>query len=320
MKKRIISSVLLVVLLLSLSCTATARSSSDTVVSVVANYNHTYALMKNGDLYAWGANYKGSVGVGVESNDIVMPVKIMKDVKSIHNNGLAIKNNGELWGWGEIVGSYSPKKIAKNVKTVVCQRYNAFALYIKNNGSLWCFASNKNGKQMTDSKVGKPVKVADNIKDVTVGTKSESKSYVLALTKNGKLLGWGDNSLGEIATGNTKYVKRPKTILTNVSKVTSKEGTIAAIRNNGSLYMWGENTYGQVGIGSKKKHILTENKVHSNIKNVVLGKGYTVAISKNNDLYYWGATKYFYDGLTGYFKVDKSINSPKKIADNVSSA
>ena len=77
--------------------------------SIAAGANHSLATNKAGELYAWGENTKGQLGLGHDMTSIQeSPAKIgtVKNWKSIavgaiNNHSLAISKAGELYAWGE---------------------------------------------------------------------------------------------------------------------------------------------------------------------------------------------------------------------------
>ena len=74
----------------------------DQVVSVHASNNNTYALRKDGTLWAWGNNSYGDIGDGT-TEDRLHPVPVLNQVEQIAvgwDHVLARRTDGTLWTWG----------------------------------------------------------------------------------------------------------------------------------------------------------------------------------------------------------------------------
>jgi len=81
------------------------------VVAIAASYNsHSMALTKDGEIYAWGYNYYGQLGLGSTSSTapITTPTKVSTSnfdgkvtaIAAGYNFSMAITENGTLYTWG----------------------------------------------------------------------------------------------------------------------------------------------------------------------------------------------------------------------------
>ena len=71
-----------------------------------------------------------------------------------------------------------------------------------------------------------------------------------AITEDGELYCWGNNSVGTVGNGTFINQLTPVKILEDVREVFLSSGTSIAITTNGDLYCWGFNIWGQVGNGT----------------------------------------------------------------------
>lgn len=74
----------------------------DGVASVCTSNNNTYALRKDGTLWAWGNNNSGDVGDGTTDNRLT-PVQVLDRVEQVSagwDHVLALRSDGSLWTWG----------------------------------------------------------------------------------------------------------------------------------------------------------------------------------------------------------------------------
>ncbi len=70
-----------------------------------------------------------------------------------------------------------------------------------------------------------------------------------AITENGDLYCWGDNTHGQVGNGTMADQNSPVKVLSKVKTVSLDGDNAAAVTEDGDLYCWGNNRYGQVGNG-----------------------------------------------------------------------
>lgn len=123
------------------------------VIAVAADGNDSYALTRNGSVYAWGFDYGGQ-GHGPAQ---VQGLPVIKSISAGFQHGLAIDGNGNVWAWGSnqygqvgdggAAGWRSPVELTglgSGVATVSAAGYSSFA--IKNNGTAWAWGANDFGQ------------------------------------------------------------------------------------------------------------------------------------------------------------------------------
>jgi len=124
----------------------------DNVSELSAGYGHILALKKNGDLFAWGCNKYGQVGVGIFGNSEKnsRPQFIMSDVAQISagfRHSLVLKKNGSLWAWGHNISvelgvnggvSYeTPVEVPVMKDATFVRAGKDYSLALKKDGSVW---------------------------------------------------------------------------------------------------------------------------------------------------------------------------------------
>ena len=303
------------------------------ITQIAAGDSHSAAVTKDGDLYMWGTNGSGQLGiqsnvasnipVKVNNSSSTLPEKSVKYVALGTYHSAAITKYGSLYMWeynnygqlgnGSTTNSYTPVKIMENVAAVSLGDYHSAA--ITKDGSLYMWGENSDGQLGNGSTTNRstPVKIMENVATVSLGA-----WHSAAITKDGSLYMWGYNNYGQLGNGSSgNYEKSvsPIKIMENVAAVSLGAWHSAAITKDGSLYMWGENSDGQLGNGTTN-NLTRPQRIAVNVQSVELYGSYTTAISKDGGLYTWG---YNLNGRLGNGTTTNSY-TPIKIMSNVVSS
>ena len=235
------------------------------ITQIAAGDSHSAAVTKDGDLYMWGANGSGQLGIqsNVDSNIPVkvnnssstLPEKSVKYVALGSYHSAAITKDGSLYMWGynnygqlgngSTTNSYTPVKIMENVAAVSLGRWRSAA--ITKDGSLYMWGWNRFGElgNGTTNELTRPQRVAANVQSVELGN-----YHTTAVSKDGGLYTWGYNKYGELGNGTTNNSYTPVKIMSDVVSSAGGSHTIA-LKKNGTVYTWGDNEYGELGNGNK---------------------------------------------------------------------
>ena len=220
-----------------------------------------FVITENGDLYGWGSNWSGQLGIGNTENQ-ASPVKVtgVSNVEDIYcgtRSTFVKTKTGEVYafgsnmygqlGIGNITDQNTPVKIStlSNIKAIYIgsDNYNSFA--VTETGDVYSWGSNEYGQLGIGIKGDQqtPVKLNSltNIEKIyTTGYSSFAK------TISGDIYAWGSNS-GDLGTGNTDYQLSPVKIsqVSNVDEmiVDNKYGTAYARTTNSKIYCMSEENY-----------------------------------------------------------------------------
>ena len=296
-----------------------------------------FALAKktNGDLYGWGANDYGQLGLGHNTN-VSSPTLIQQNVASFsagYLHTMVIKADGTMWGtgnngyWGGLglgtggastYNSFQQESTkATNWSSVTATYYNSFG--IKTNGSLWVVGTNVEG----ETGLGAPASVGNYTFVFTqLGTDTNWKAvaggfyHTLGLKTNGELWSWGHNNNGRLGIGTTGtiYYTPQQVSGTTWASIGATNEASSALRTDGSLWTWGYNENGKLGIGtSTDVNIPTKVGTDNNWKSIPVrsGENSSAGIKTDTSLFSWG-----YDGfwqLGNYDGTQTNSNVPTKV-------
>ncbi|MCT6837975.1 MAG: InlB B-repeat-containing protein, partial [Bifidobacteriales bacterium] len=215
-----------------------------TVIKVSAGGDHSLAIDKAGDTWAWGYNKYGQLGNNTSGfySDSSVPVRVRdpndsddasKSLKSVqisagYEHSLAIDAQGNTWSWG----------------------WNYW-------GEL--------GQNTTSNIISTPSRVCDpNNPTIAFKTNQISAGYdfSLAIDNNGNTWSWGRNDYGELGYNshdsrsayhilparvrNPAFPKNTELSL-NGSQISAGNWHSLSIGKDGNAYAWGNNSYGQLG-------------------------------------------------------------------------
>lgn len=281
--------------------------------SISAAYEHSLAVDESGNIWAWGRNQSGQIGINSFPTKSSF-VKIKPDIKfqavstGQHDFSFAIDNSGYLWAWGnnnggsDIYGNIStflgngnsisqrlPIQIKSDTKfqTVSCGADHTLA--IDESGNLWAWGDNSYGQIGDGSNVRKKIPVL-----IKSGTKFESVSagnaFSLAIDESGNLWAWGYND-GQLGDGTSIDKNTPIQLMNGVKfKTISTANHSLAIDELDNLWTWGYNNYGELGDGTTAEKT-TPIKINSTtkFKTISAGTYYSMAIDQSGNLWVCGA-------------------------------
>ncbi|CAE7237272.1 UVR8 [Symbiodinium sp. CCMP2592] len=194
------------------------NASDQQIVAVAAGRRHIVAITDSGELWTWGRNGDGQLGVG-DTVDRHAPVKVNVDGQKIvavaagHLHTAAITDSGELWGWGRNdygqlgIGDkqdrHAPVKVnVDGQKIVAVAARGRHSAAITEAGDLWTWGRPAECPDVDSTIRYVPVKVSlpnrRKIVAVAMGLR-----HIAAITHSGELWTWGCNFQGELGVGDT---------------------------------------------------------------------------------------------------------------------
>ena len=172
---------------------------------------HIGAINTSGELFMWGSNSEGRLGLGDEtrrSSPTQVPGTTWKVIGCGKEGSAGVKTDGTLWAWGR--NEYG--ELGQNNKTD--------------------YSSPKQVGSGTDWEY---VSVGDN--------------NMQAVKTDGTMWGWGYNDQKQIGDGTDKSKSSPTQVpgTTWTKQMYTSYSHTAAIKTDGTLWTWGSNPSGQLG-------------------------------------------------------------------------
>ncbi len=230
----------------------------------------------SGQLYAWGLNSSGSLGVG----DIATrssPVAVLGGIPFTKvfaagwsSSTYGITASGQLYGWGvntsgqlglgDVANRSSPVAVVGGL-TFSNLFVGLFCTFgVTSSGALYAWGANTGGQLGVGDIVSRssPVAVLGGLTFSQVTTQGSVNS-VLGLTTAGVAYGWGNNSFFELGVGNNVARSSPVAVLGGLtfrnlvlsfgqdSGLNVTEASSLGLTTAGQIYSWGQNGNGQLG-------------------------------------------------------------------------
>jgi len=299
----------------------------------------------NKQLYIWGQNSSGQLGLGetIGARSSPMFVRSVTESWNAISAGAAttigIRSDNTLWAWGlgtngqlgdnTIISKSVPIQIGTSSWSQVSagNSYNT-ALTVDKRLFVWGLGTTGQIGDNAQLSRSSPVQIGASWTMVSAGG-----STVGAINSNNLLFTWGGNSNGQLGDRSVIHRSSPvqvnsftsaqiqQTYLTNTSKpaafswsqVNINSLTSAAIRSDGALFMWGQNNSGELGLNDLVHRSSPVQVGTSSWTQVSVGTSSMAAIRSDGTLWSWG------DNAVGQLGLGDSVNRSSPVQVGTSS-
>ena len=307
--------------------------------SVSAGGDHTVAITTTGELWAWGNNRSGQLGIGTTIYRNI-PTRIGTEtnwasVSASGNHTIAIRTDGTLWAWGDnsfgqlgdgTIGwfnSSTPTQIGNATNWAYVSTGENHTAAIRGDGSLWAWGNNQWGQlgDGTTTDRNSPVQIGEATNWVSV---SAGFNHTVAIRGSGELWVWGGGIYGQLGDGTLTNRTAPVQIERDVTdwvSVSAGNRYTIAVRANRTLWAWGSNLGGRAGHGVISEDVLRPIQVReaavtvpppavSRFAAASAGNGYTLVVGENGTLWAWGNSN---NGRTGLGMSEGAPSAPLQV-------
>lgn len=179
----------------------------------------------------------------------------------------------------------------ESVVRIVSSQYQSFL--IKNDGSIYSCGSNDNYELGRSGRRGVFQRIDSverfHIIDVAIGS-----GFIIMTTKDGKIINWGVNDLGQLGVGDRENKDRPRinhAVTESILQISSGLQHVLALTSSGNVLTWGGNKRGMLGNGqltSSCVPLLVKQLQHRPVISVTCGEFHSIALTISGNVYVWG--------------------------------
>ncbi len=254
----------------------------ETITKITLRFWHSAALTSDGRIFTWGSNSDGELGDGT-TTDRYIPTEItsqfnLNEEETIteitlggyHSSAITTEGRVFTWGWNRYGQLGDGTTTSRITPTEITSQFN--------------------------------LSVGETITKIALGNYSSS-----AITTDGRVFTWGDNTEGQLGDGTTtvRYIPTEITSQFNLSVGETITQIIlggfhsSAITSEDRVFTWGRNNSGQLGDGTTtSRYIPTEITSQFNlneeeiIRTIYLNGSHSSAITSEDRVFMWGWNAY----------------------------
>lgn len=273
-----------------------------------------YVIDANDDMYAWGSNLCGQLGIGSITAQC-LPTLVCCGLKwaslamNSHSSSQVmggITTTGEAYTWGEgfcgdlgngtITNACLPTPVSCGFRWKSLNMANGLAIGIRDNGDAYAWGNNHcsafgNGTILDVQCLPTP-QLCCGLKWRSIGVGDE---FGAGISVDCLGYSWGTNCGGKLGRGDTGPHSQPNLICCGLKWKQLSVGShhMVGLTVDNLVYAWGCNSCGKLGIGSLTAKCqpvpVCLAGVQMRAVQVAAGDGYTMAITPEGDAYAWGS-------------------------------
>jgi alpha-tubulin suppressor-like RCC1 family protein len=293
------------------------RSEPALIKSVHAGGNHSFILMENGDLYAFGNNIWGQLGLGEEELysiprklDGFGPVRAVSagDMHSLFllKEGIVFSSGFNYFGQLGLGGRENrliPEQIPGLEEVKALSAGETHSLTLSESGEIFSFGLRTDGQLgdsfykveeaalKLESMISPPLiiesLIGKNVKEISAGYR-----FSLVLLENGEVYSFGNGNRGQLGHGDSETKMKPEKIesITEAVAIATGNNHSLVLLENGELYSFGRGAEGQLGHGNRETvlfPIIVE--FPGNIKAIAAGEKHSLILTEEGHVYSFGS-------------------------------
>ncbi|MCS7054743.1 MAG: hypothetical protein NZM18_00985 [Thermoflexales bacterium] len=304
--------------------TVGAAHLQSTVVALAAGADYNCAVMSGGQVYCWGSNQYGQLGIGVATSTAYPTPRLVSSVNGVvaiaagWRHTCAATSSGQVYCWGlnhdgqlgnsTHFGTYHPSPtptLVANLNGVVALAAgHAHTCARTNTGQVYCWGWNRYaqlGNEMIFNPSPTPTLVNNLIGAAVLP--GAGSSHTCTTISWGQLYCWGQNHYGQLGISlhvdSYAGVATP-TLVSGIGGVTALAlgGSHTCAAASGHAYCWGWNQYSQLGnhtnVGTSYPvpTVTMVSGLPSSVAALATGRNHTCAATSMGSVYCWGWNQY----------------------------
>jgi alpha-tubulin suppressor-like RCC1 family protein len=252
------------------------------IESVASGNGFTCAIDRKQNLWCWGRNDVGQLGIGStvsqKTPQFVSTLSGVEEITAGGNHACARTDVGsgleDLYCWGAndkyqlgcgAIGGACPNPATSPLLLPGANKVDVVSLAAGYGHTcavvyddLYCWGANTVGQVGNDSSSDRstPVRVLTSVASVAAGGFVSSGKYyghTCAVQTDSDLYCWGENGDGQLGIGSTTDRDTPRYVDDRIVKVDLGAAHSCALYTDGAVRCWGQDSYGQVGNDNKKQ-------------------------------------------------------------------
>lgn len=275
--------------------------------------SHTCALTESNSVWCWGTNDHGELGNGTTANSLV-PTAVVGltsgvqaiDVNAGHTCTLMISGGVKCWGHnsdgqlgdGTNISRTTPVDVlglSAGVQAISVGSHHTCALTV--DGGVKCWGWNQLGQlgDGTTTSHATPVEVMG----LHSGVRAISTGYMFtcALTAEGGVKCWGDNTGGKLGDGTKITRLTPVDVIglnTGIQAISVGDWHTCVMTAQAKVKCWGANGYGQLGDSTRidRKTPVETVGLPAAVRGISVGGGHSCAVLEDDTVQCWGGNQY----------------------------
>lgn len=291
-------------------CGPIAADVPGVTVAVAAGANHSLALASDGRVYAWGGNEHSQLGTGDTRTHRSQPrllsaLSAATAIAAGDNHSVALLSDGKVVTWGDgdcgqlghgdWLGQPFPVAILGLDQVRAIAAGQSHTVVLKQDGTVWAWGCNDHGQlgdgSAEDRNTPTQVQLPPGLEITAV---SAGAGHTLALTRDGTVLAWGDNSMGQLGNGSNLDSQLPleASALTSIGParaLSAGHNHSVAVLADGLVYSWGAGEGNELGDGSMSN---SSTPVRANllrdVRAIEAGARHSICLQEDNRVVCWG--------------------------------
>jgi alpha-tubulin suppressor-like RCC1 family protein/PKD repeat protein len=284
---------------------------------------HAAALTVDGSIYVWGSNDFNQLGIEdiVSANTPQLLENSINNPQSMalgQHHSMVMDAEGNVWVWGDNTFGQTGTGSLDPVNTPIQLTHNSdnqplnpmtaiaagkfHSVSLDRSGTVWAWGRNDLGQLSdgTQTMHTRPMQVLDSDGGPFQGVVAiaSGENFVLALTNDGLVWAWGENSSGQLGLPREETSRQYPHLIemeTPCIAIAAGHQHALALTSDGHIMAWGNNIYGQLGVGTNESThipsqvILDHDKLPlDHVQSIAAGDDHSMAILDNGHVMLWG--------------------------------